>query len=104
MKEINQADKTEDTLKALRAKIDEYDEQIIKLIIRRLELVREIGEYKAVNGLPVVDEARERELLSARKRQAPPNLPVDEIFKPILEQSRQIQAEIKNKLSSTKEN
>lgn len=85
-------------LEALRAEVDECDKQIIRLLSRRFELVREIGRHKAINNLPVRDEAREAQLLSDRKRQAP-DVPVDKIFQSILEQSRRIQAEVREEMA-----
>jgi len=91
-------------LESLRAKIDECDRQIIELLARRFELVRKIGIYKANHNLPVVDEARESELLLDRRRwsSAGRNYSVDDIFKPILEESRQIQMSVRDDLSQGK--
>jgi len=91
-------------LESLRAKIDECDRQIIELLARRFELVRQIGIYKANHNLPVVDEARETDLLLDRRRQssAGRNYSVDDIFKLILEESRQIQMSVRDDLSQGK--
>ncbi len=42
-----------------RAKIDEIDRQIAKLLSERFELVNELGDYKKKNGYQVVDVTRE---------------------------------------------
>ena len=91
-------------LESLRAEIDECDRQIIELLARRFELVRKIGMYKANHNLPVVDEARETEILRDRKRQssAGKNYSVDNIFKLILEESRQIQTSVRKDLNQGK--
>ena len=92
------------SLESLRAKIDECDKQIIELLARRFELVREIGIYKANHDLPVVDERREAELLEDRRRQssATGNYSVENIFKLILEEARQIQKGIREDLGQDK--
>lgn len=46
-----------------RKRINEIDEDIVKLYVERMETVKKIGEYKKENHLPVRDPVRERELL-----------------------------------------
>ena len=43
----------------LREQIDKIDKQILKLYEERMAVVREIGEHKIANNLPVYDAARE---------------------------------------------
>ena len=50
-------------LKDYRTKIDGIDKQLVELFRQRLEVCKEIGEYKAQNGMPLSDPAREREKL-----------------------------------------
>lgn len=85
------------SLEALRAKIDECDEQIVELLARRFELVRKIGMYKANHNLPVLDEKREGELLSRKRQQASrvKNYLVESIFEIILDESRRIQKDLR---------
>ena len=93
--EIEEAKKGEEPgLESLRVEVDECDRQLIQVLGRRFEMVRRIGAYKAANNLPVEDEARERELLADRKRQAAANgeYPVEAIFKVILSESRRLQS------------
>jgi chorismate mutase len=81
----------------LRAKIDGYDRQIIKLLARRFKLIKEIGIYKASHNLPILDTRREKELLSTRREQAfgvRIEL-VENIFKIILDESHRIQEELR---------
>ncbi|MFQ6608152.1 MAG: chorismate mutase [Fidelibacterota bacterium] len=47
----------------LRRQIDDIDDQLCKLIIKRIELGREIGEVKSNLGLPLKDEQRENEII-----------------------------------------
>lgn len=105
MTETEKAYQGEDAnLESLRVQIDECDKDIIKLLARRFELVQKIGIYKAIHDLPVLDEAREAELLSDRKQQASVsgNYSVKDIFKLILEESRQIQMKVREDLGSDK--
>jgi chorismate mutase len=43
-----------------RKKIDELDEQIVKLISKRAEAAKAIGELKKVSSLPVYEPGREQ--------------------------------------------
>lgn len=52
-----------DELKKLRGEIDEIDGQMVELFCRRMDVTRRVGAYKAAVGIPVLDEAREREVL-----------------------------------------
>ncbi|MCD6084247.1 MAG: chorismate mutase [Desulfurococcales archaeon] len=54
-------------LEELRKEIDELDEQILKLIARRKEVVKEIARIKKARDLPVVDVERERAHLKILK-------------------------------------
>jgi len=84
-------------LESWRAEIDRCDRQIIELLAHRFDLVRRIGQYKAAHSLPVLDEVREKELLADRERQAAVagNYSIKNIFRLVLEESRNIQEEMK---------
>jgi chorismate mutase/prephenate dehydrogenase len=60
----------EDPLAALRARIDEVDGELIALLARRLDLVRQVGGIKGQHGLPVYAPERERDLIAARRADA----------------------------------
>ncbi len=53
-------------LQKLREQIDEIDRQMTDLFCRRMTLTRQVGEYKAAQGMPVLDEERESQVLAAR--------------------------------------
>ncbi|MCD6510708.1 MAG: chorismate mutase [Thermoprotei archaeon] len=55
-------------LKALREEIDRIDEQVLRLIARRMRIVEEIAEIKRDMGLSIVDEEREKTLLAKLKK------------------------------------
>lgn len=64
---------TPETLTDYRAKIDEIDEQMVKLIADRMDVAAGIAAYKKENGLPVLDVWREREKLDKLAAMAPEN-------------------------------
>lgn len=53
MKDINE----------LRKEIDRIDGDITSLFLKRMEVCRDVGRYKLENGVPVLDSAREQQLL-----------------------------------------
>lgn len=51
----------------LRHEIDEIDEQLIPLLRRRMNISKQVAEYKVKRGLPVLNEQREQEILASVK-------------------------------------
>ena len=49
----------EDRLAELRARLEELDEELIRLVGRRRDLVLEVGRVKEALGRPVLDPTRE---------------------------------------------
>lgn len=47
----------------LRKQIDEIDEQLIPLLLRRMEVAKGVAEYKVARGIPVLNEEREQQIL-----------------------------------------
>ncbi|MBO5779364.1 MAG: chorismate mutase [Clostridia bacterium] len=47
----------------LRNEINQIDEEICKLFVKRMHTALKIAEYKKANGLPVLDADRERAVL-----------------------------------------
>ena len=45
-------------LQTLRQSIDGCDQQIISQLAQRVNLVKQVGEYKKARGLPPLDQAR----------------------------------------------
>jgi len=88
-KEFNFASKT---LEGYRKKIDKIDENIIKLIEKRLDYSRRIGEYKKKNGIKIVDLKREKEILDYRTRKSRlSNDFTKKLFSIIIKESRAVQ-------------
>ncbi len=47
----------------LRKQIDDIDEEIIPLLLNRMNVSKEVAEYKVKRGIPVLNEQREKEIL-----------------------------------------
>ncbi len=54
----------------MRTRIDAVDAQLIRLLGERFGIVGEIAAYKAANGLPVYDAAREEEKIAGIREKA----------------------------------
>ena len=52
-----------DELQTLRQDIDKIDSQLVELFCRRMDVTRRVGEYKRERNIPVLDQARERQVL-----------------------------------------
>ncbi|HKX83268.1 MAG TPA: chorismate mutase [Pyrinomonadaceae bacterium] len=82
------------SLEEYRDEIDRLDADIVKLINRRAFTVREIGLLKASKGDPVIDNAREAEVLGNASARAgkliDPNV-IQRIFAELLVDSKRIQ-------------
>lgn len=52
------------TMMTLRAAIDEVDQELVEVLIRRAKLVEELSIEKARLHLPVINQGREEEVLS----------------------------------------
>ena len=46
-----------------RKEIDNVDDEILELFIKRIKIVKKVAAYKKKNALPVQNSAREKELL-----------------------------------------
>lgn len=61
-------------LEGARGRIDRIDEQIVRLVVERTSLAAEVAVHKTALGLPVLDAAREREVVRAAREAAGPDL------------------------------
>ena len=50
-------------LKDLRNQIDEIDNSLVELFVKRMEISAQVADYKKANNLPIYVPAREREIL-----------------------------------------
>ena len=73
----------------LRQEIDDIDDMLLNLFERRMQIVKEIGQYKKEQALPVKDSERERTILSRLCEKAGPEMAeyVKTLFLCILEMS-----------------
>jgi len=71
-------------LHELRKRIDEIDEQIIKLLEERVRIAKEIGAIKRELNLPIRDEKREEEVFRRAGK-------FREVFEKIVEVCRDVQ-------------
>jgi chorismate mutase len=58
-------------IQKLRKRIDEIDEQILRLLSERAEICRSIGFLKRDNEIPITDLNRESEIYAKIKGKAP---------------------------------
>lgn len=70
---------TELDLNQLRIKIDDIDSQIAELFKQRMEIALEIGKFKQANGIPILNDKREKEILCNISMQI--GAPLDEYAK-----------------------
>ena len=80
-------------LKSLRLQLDGIDRQLVGLLVRRQELSRDIGAYKAAHGLPVRDPEREAQVLRSRGDLAPEHrAEVERLYETLMALSREQQS------------
>ncbi len=58
-------------LKECRKQIDIINSEMLKLFVRRMEISEDVAKYKAENGLPIFNNAREREILGEMTSSSP---------------------------------
>ena len=61
-------------LKEIRSKIDEIDDSLVELFVKRMELSAQVADYKKANNLPIYVPAREREILQEVATKAGPEM------------------------------
>ena len=81
-------------LEELRVKIDEIDQEIVRLIEARMEVCEQVGRYKIENKKRVFDKIREQEKLekvAALAQQTQNKEVVKEVFEQLMTISRNVQ-------------
>lgn len=81
-------------LKDIRKKIDAIDEKLLPLFLERMELSKEVAEYKKANNVSILNKTREREILKNVMDQAGEDMEIyaHRFYSTILELSRGYQA------------
>ena len=92
-------------LEEWRKEIDSIDAEIVRLVGARAQIARKIGALKAAAGLPVIDAAREDEILrnvAAGNKGILKTEAMLGIFRSIIRESRNIQVEARSKMMAGK--
>lgn len=92
-------------LETLRKKIDEIDSQLLPLFLSRMQCSADVAEYKRINNMPVLDKAREKQILDNKISKVSKELqiPVYDFFSAIMKISRIAQARALAKKSNGKQ-
>ena len=90
-------------LQNFRRRIDSIDEKIIRLISERLEICKEVAEFKSENDIPMMQPERVKEVLRKRKELADElqinPLLIENIYKLIVEEACALEDEIIERLA-----
>ena len=81
-------------LTQIREELDKIDAEMVTLLLRRLKLSEEVGEYKKAGGKKVYDRAREEEKIRALTSMTEDELSkkcIADIYEHILNYSREVQ-------------
>jgi chorismate mutase/prephenate dehydratase len=83
-------------IKECRAKIDEINDLMLKLFIERMNISREVALYKAQNDLPILNQARENDILDQMSKKAGNEFEgyAREFFKTVMALSKDYQASV----------
>ncbi len=81
-------------IETLRKQIDEIDSQLLPLFLNRMECSYGVAEYKRANNMPILDKAREKQILDSKMAKASKELqiPVRDFFASIMRISKAAQA------------
>lgn len=79
-------------LDELRREIDKNDNELLKLFIKRMELVNAVAEYKIKNNIATLDASREQKILNRVAADSGEFAPFSvELFKNMMKLSRDYQ-------------
>ena len=59
-------------LSEIRERINNINNEMLKLFLERMKLSESVAEQKKANGLPILDKARERQILAEMTEKAGP--------------------------------
>lgn len=85
------------TLDELRVRIDEIDEKIVQLYEDRMQICKEVGEYKIATGRKVFDKQREKEKIARVASTVADSFNkkgVKELFEQLMSMSRKLQYQL----------
>lgn len=79
-------------LKTLRQEIDNVDDELIPLLMRRMKISEEVAQYKIEHGIPVLNEEREQQILQdVENKCGEQGAVIKTVFSSIMDTSRAIQ-------------
>lgn len=86
---------TEERIKSLRERIDQLDDQILRLLNKRAEIVLEVGKLKAGSKMEFYVPEREQEILRRLNLQNPGPFPpraISSVFREIISACRSLES------------
>lgn len=86
------------SLDELRQEIDEIDQEILKILVKRVEVVKQIGELKNEQNLPIVDEQRKEQVLESITQRAKIFHLSEEFVKKLFQQIHDHSVELEKKV------
>lgn len=79
----------------LRNEIDKIDNQLIPLLIQRMDVAKRVAQYKVENGIPVLNEEREQQILdNVAARCGEQGNTIKTVFSATMDASRALQHKI----------
>jgi chorismate mutase len=91
---------TKHTLEQLRLSINTYDEELLKIMHKRMEVVKQIGKHKKENNIRIIQTKRWDEIISGMENKGAgyglSSELIDQVFKAIHQESINIQINILN--------
>ena len=80
-------------LNLLRKKIDDIDDELIALFLKRLDISKEIGELKKENNMKIYDPEREEEIIGMSLKNIDDNQKkyVEKFLRTLMDISKQVQ-------------
>ena len=78
----------------LRKRLDAIDDEIVKLYLERMSVVRDVGECKKSTGKSIADPSREKDILLRIMRTVPDELKnyVEQLFNTVFSTSKAYQS------------
>ena len=82
-------------LKEIRTEIDEIDNRLIELFCRRMDCAKDVAAYKKANGIPILNQQREDEILAeAEQKGGAYGAEAKQLFETMMALSRALQQSI----------
>ncbi|HXB13075.1 MAG TPA: chorismate mutase [Bacteroidia bacterium] len=92
-------------LEELREKINQADEQLLQTLSLRIDIAKQIGEYKRANNMEILQAKRWQEVLKNKVSMAQSiglnTCFIERIYNLIHQESIAVQASVKNELPAT---